>query len=61
MALSNYSSLSFLKQNIAYKDMDDAYYSETSPSDTDLIIFCVQSRDTLACITTIKYTPLSNI
>ena len=50
MALSNYSSLSFLKQNIANKNVDDAYYSETSPSDTSLIILSVQSRDTLECL-----------
>ena len=39
---------SFLKQNIPNKSMDDAYYSETSPSDTGLIILSVQSMDTLA-------------
>ena len=50
MALSDYSSLSFLKENIANNNMDDAYYSETSPSDTGLIILIVQSRDTLACL-----------
>ena len=48
MALSDYSSLSFLKENIANNNMDDTYYSETSPSDTGLIILSVQSRDTLA-------------
>ena len=48
MGLSDYSSLSFLKENIANNKMDDAYYSETSPSDTGLIILSVQSRDTLA-------------
>ena len=50
MALSNYSSLSFLKQNIANKNVDDAYYSETSPSDTSLIILSVQSRYILECL-----------
>ena len=50
MALSNYSSLSFLKQNIANKNVDDAYYSETSPSDTSLIILIVQSKDILECL-----------
>ena len=50
MALSNYSSLSFLKQNITNKNVDDAYYSETSPSDTGLRILSVQSRDTLECL-----------
>ena len=44
---SNYSSLSFLKQNITNKYVDDAYYSETSPSYTGLIIPNVQSRETL--------------
>ena len=48
MALSDYSSLSFLKENIANNNMDDAYYSETSPSGTGLIILSVQSMDTLA-------------
>ena len=48
MALSNYNSLSFLSQNIANKSVDEAYYSETSPSNTALIIFSFQSRDTLA-------------
>ena len=28
--------------------MQDAYYSETSPSDTGLVILIVQSRDTPA-------------
>ena len=50
MALNNYSSLSFLKQTIANKNLDDAYYSEASPSDTGLIILSVQSRDTLECL-----------
>ena len=50
MALSSYSSLSFLKQNITNKNVDDAYYSETSPSDTGLRILSVQSRDTLECL-----------
>ena len=50
MALSSCSSLSFLKQNIANKNMDDEYYSETSPSDTGLIIISIQSRDTLASL-----------
>ena len=50
MALSNYSSLSFLKQNIANKNVDDAYYSETSPNDTSLIILIVQSKDILECL-----------
>ena len=50
MALSDYSSLSYLKQNIANKNMDDAYYSETSPNNTGLIILSVQSRHTLACL-----------
>ena len=48
MALSNCNSLSFLSQNIANKSVDEAYYSETSPSNTALIIFSFQSRDTLA-------------
>ena len=50
MALSNYSSLSFLKQNIASKNVDDANYSETTPIDTTLIILSIQSRDTLECL-----------
>ena len=50
MAPSSYSSLSFLKQNIAIKNVDDAYYSETSPSGTGLVMLCVQSRDILACL-----------
>ena len=50
MALSNDSSLSVLKQNIANKNVDDAYYSETSPNDTSLIIVSVQSRDILECL-----------
>ena len=44
MALSSYSSLSFLKQNITNKNVDDAYYSETSPSDTVLIILSQMSN-----------------
>ena len=50
MTPSSYSSLSFLKHNIANKNVDDACYSETSPGDTGLIILTVQSRDTLACL-----------
>ena len=29
--------------------MQDAYYWETSPSDTGLIVHIVQSKDTSAC------------
>ena len=36
--------------NIANKNMQDAYYSEISPSDTGLKILIAQSRDTLACL-----------
>ena len=36
--------------NIANKNMQDAYYSERSPSDTGLKILIAQSRDTLACL-----------
>ena len=36
--------------NIANKNMQDAYYSERSPSDTGLKILISQSRDTLACL-----------
>ena len=50
MTFSNYSSLIFLKQNITNKYVDDAYYSETSPSDTGLMIPSVQSRETLECL-----------
>ena len=50
IALSNYSSLSFLKQNIVNKNLDDVYYSEISPSDTSFIILSVQSRETLRCL-----------
>ena len=50
MAPSNYNSLSFLKQNIANKNLDDAYQSEKSPSDTGLVMLSVQSRDTLVCL-----------
>ena len=50
MALSNYSSLSFLKQNIASKNVDDALYSETSSNDTSLVVLSVQSRHTLECL-----------
>ena len=35
--------------------MQDACYSEISPSDTGLKILIVQSRDTHACFKTIKY------
>ena len=47
MAPSSYSSLSFLKQNIANKNVDNAYYSETSSNDTSSIILSVQSKETL--------------
>ena len=47
MTFSNYSSLIFLKQNITNKYVDDAYYSEISPSDTGLMTPSVQSRETL--------------
>ena len=40
--------LSYFKQNIVNKNMHYAYYLETSPSDTGLIILIVQSRDTNA-------------
>ena len=50
MAPSNYSSLSFLKQNIANKNVDDAYYSEASPCNTGLIMLSIQLRDGLACL-----------
>ena len=50
MTFSNYSSLIFLKQNIRNKYVDDTYYSETSPSDTGLMIPSVQSRETLECL-----------
>ena len=50
MALRNYGSLSLLKQNISNKNVGDAYYSETSPSDTGLTILSVLSRDTLECL-----------
>ena len=53
MALSVNRYLSFLKHNIANKNMDHAYYSETSPSDTGLIILSVQSRDTLSRLSNI--------
>ena len=49
MDLGDFSSFSILEQNIANKNMNDAYYSDISPSDTGLIILSVQSRDTLAC------------
>ena len=42
--------LSSFKQNIANNNMQDAYYSEISPSDTGLKILIAQSRDTPACI-----------
>ena len=42
-------NLSSFKQNTVNKSMQDAYYSETSPSDTGLIILIVQSKDTSAC------------
>ena len=50
MTFSNYSSLIFLKQNITNKYVDDAYYTETSPIDTGLMIPSVQSRETLECL-----------
>ena len=50
MTFSNYSSLSFLKQNITNKHVDHAYYSETSPSDTDFMIPSVQSRENPECL-----------
>ena len=55
MALSNYSSLSFLKQNIANKNVDDAYYSETSPNDTILIYLVFNQEAPLNVYKTIKY------
>ena len=42
--------LSSFKQNIANNDMQDAYYTEISPSDTGLKILIAQSRDTPAYI-----------
>ena len=41
-----YSNISSFEQNIANKDMQYAYFSEASPSDTDLIILIVRLRDT---------------
>ena len=41
------SSLSFLKQNTTNKYLDDAYYSQTSPSDSGFMTPSVQSRETL--------------
>ena len=55
MTFTNYSSLIFLKQNITNKYVDDAYYSEISPSDTGLMTPSVQSRETLNVYKTIKY------
>ena len=42
--------LSSFKQSIANNDMQDAYYTEISPSDTGLKILIAQSRDTPAYI-----------
>ena len=50
MAFSNNSGLSFLKQNIASKNVDDGCYSKTSPNDISLLILRVQSRSTLECL-----------
>ena len=44
--LAVYANLCSVNQNIANKNIQDAYYSETSTSDTALIILIVQSRDT---------------
>ena len=35
--------------------MQDTYYSQTSSSNTGLIILIFQSKDTPACFKTIKY------
>ena len=50
MTFSDYSSLSLLKQNITNKYVDDAYYSETSPSGSGLMRPSVQSRETFKCL-----------
>ena len=42
--------LSSFKQNIANNNMQDAYYTEISPSETGLKILIAQSRDTPAYI-----------
>ena len=36
--------------NVANKNMQDAYYSEINPSDTDLKTLIAQSMDTPACL-----------
>ena len=43
-----YGNLCSFNQKIANKNMQDAHYSETSPSNTGLIILIFQSRDTPA-------------
>ena len=47
--LAIYGNLCFFNQNVANKNVQDAYYSEIIPSNTGLIILIVQSWDTPAC------------
>ena len=48
--LAIYGNLFSFSQNIANKNMQDVYYSETSPSNTGWTILIVQSWDVLTCI-----------